>query len=51
VVFAVVVVTNANGIVHAVVGIVVAAGYSMIAVLTRGPTAGAGHPVPPRPGT
>jgi hypothetical protein len=48
--FAVVAVTNANGMFYGVVGIVAAAGYSMIAVLTRRPTAGAGHPVPARPG-
>jgi hypothetical protein len=49
-VMAVMAVTNANGIFYAVIGIVAAAGYSMIAVLTRRPTAGADHPVSPTPG-
>jgi hypothetical protein len=49
--FAVVAVTNANGIFYAVVGIVAAGGYSMTAVLTRRPTAGAGYLVLPRPGS
>jgi hypothetical protein len=49
--FAAVAVTNANGIFYAVVGIVAAGGYSMTAVLTRRPTAGAGYLVLPRPGS
>jgi hypothetical protein len=48
--FAIVAVTNASGIFYLVVAIIAGAGYSVIHMLTRKPSAGPGQPVPPGPG-
>ncbi len=48
--FGIVAVTHAHGILYLVVAIIAGAGYSVIHLLTRKPSAEPGRPVPPGPG-